>query len=86
MKRKPPRVCGPRQTLDLSSLANLSREQFTAACLDLCERGLLTCMKGEPGADDARYAMTHLPLDNPERHSPAALERYAANRKKLGLT
>lgn len=81
----PPAPGRHNHAVDLSSLANLSREKFTAACRDLCDRGLITCMKGQPGADDARYALTHLPIDHPERHTSEALARYAANRRKLGL-
>lgn len=64
----------------------MPEEAFVSACGDLCEDGLLTCMRGSPGADDAWVVLTYLPLANPEQYSLEALARYRTNRKKIGLS
>jgi hypothetical protein len=39
----------------------------------------LTCTRGEPGADEATYALAWLPLHNPGAFPEVARERHARN-------
>lgn len=65
------------------NLEGLSASELRAALVELCERGLLTCTRGEPGSDDATYAVAWLPLDDPEQYSEAVREQHAENMKKF---
>jgi hypothetical protein len=62
---------------------NMSREEYIEGVKDCCERGLLTCTRGEPGAEGSTYALAWLPLDNPESFPPEVQERHAANMVRL---
>jgi hypothetical protein len=64
---------------------NMSPEEFAAAAKECCDAGLVTCTRGEPGADDATYALAAFPLDNPEQFPPEVRERHAANMRRLGV-
>lgn len=59
------------------------KEDFRTAMIELCESGLLTCTRGRPGDDDATYAFSWLPLDNPEQFPEEVRERYAANMRAI---
>lgn len=60
-----------------------ARHVFRKAARDLCERGLITCTRGNPGDDDAQYALAWLPLDHPEQFSADVRKRHAANMAKF---
>lgn len=62
---------------------NMSAAQFTESVKECCERGLITCTRGEPGTEGATYALAWLPLDNPESFPPEVRERHAANMVRL---
>lgn len=70
---------------EMAAAEGVKPQQLAASCADLCERGLLTLMRGAPGTADAHYALTYLDLDNPSQYSLEALARYRRNRAKLGL-
>jgi len=61
----------------------MNEEEYIASVKECCERGLITCTRGEPGDDGATYALAWLPLDNPERFPPDVRERHAANMARL---
>lgn len=67
----------------LLGLHGLSADELREAVRDLCERGLLTCTRGEPGDDGATYALGWLPLDEPERYPVSVRERHAGNMRRL---
>jgi len=69
---------------DLFDLHGLSAEELCAALIELCERGLLTCTRGSPGEDDARYALAWLPLDGSADYPKSVLERHAENLRRFG--
>lgn len=70
--------------VDRNSGAPLDDDEFRAAVVELCERGLLTCTRGQPGDDDAAYAVAWLPLDKPERFPEEIRRRHAENMRKFG--
>lgn len=59
------------------------RTNKRAALVELCERGLITCTRGNPGDDDATYALAWMPLDNPEEYSADVRARHSANMASL---
>ncbi len=60
--------------------------QFSSEDLvELCDRGLLTCTRGNPGEYGATYALAWLPLDNPEQYSNEVRERHSANMETFSL-
>ena len=61
----------------------LERDELQGSLVELCERGLLTCTRGEPGSNDATYALAWLPLDNPEDYSQVVRDRHAENMRRL---
>jgi hypothetical protein len=61
----------------------LELDELQSALVELCERGLLTCTRGEPGSNGATYALAWLPLDNPEDYSQAARDQHAENMQRL---
>ena len=61
------------------------RGELQSALIELCECGLLTCTRGEPGSDGATYAVAWFQLDNPEDFPTAVRERHAANMRRLGF-
>jgi hypothetical protein len=63
--------------------ALLEPDELQGALVELCERGLLTCTRGEPGSNGATYALTWLPLDNPEDYSQAVRDQHAENMRRL---
>jgi hypothetical protein len=65
------------------NLEGLNAVELRAALIELCERGLLTCTRGEPGSDGATYALAWLPLDDPEQYSETVREQHAENMKKF---
>lgn len=67
------------------NLDGLSGSALSAALVELCERGFLTCTRGEPGTDGATYALTWLPLDNPEEYPEAVRDRHAENMRRFGV-
>ena len=61
----------------------LEPDELHGALVELCEWGLLTCTRGEPGSDGATYALAWLPLDSPEDYSQAVRDRHAKNMRRL---
>jgi hypothetical protein len=61
----------------------LGRRKLQAAAVELCEAGLITCTSGEPGDDEATYALAWLPLDHPEHFGADVREQHAENMAKL---
>lgn len=61
----------------------LEPDELQGALVELCERGLLTCTRGEPGSNGATYALTWLPLNNPEDYSQAVRDQHAENMRRL---
>ena len=61
----------------------LEPDELQGALVELCECGLLTCTRGEPGSDGATYALAWLPLDNPEDYSQAVRDQHAENMRRL---
>jgi len=61
-----------------------SAEEFCAALIELCERGLLTCTSGNPGDDEATYALAWMPLDSSANYQQSVLERHAENLRRFG--
>jgi len=61
------------------------RDEYRAELIELCRRGVITCTRGNPGDDDATYALGWLPLDNPERYADAVREQHARNMRALGV-
>lgn len=68
---------------ELFDLHGLTAVELRAALVELCDRGLLTCTRGEPGLTDATYAVAWLPLDQPENYSQAVRDRHAENMRRL---
>lgn len=64
-------------------LDGLSESEFKAAVVELCERGLLTCTRGQPGEDGATYAVAWLPLDHPDHFPADVRDRHAQNMRRL---
>ena len=62
---------------------SLEPDELQGALGELCERGLLTCTRGEPGSNGATYALAWLPLDNPEDYSQAVRDQHAENMRRL---
>ncbi len=60
-------------------LGRLGKRRLQAATVELCEAGLLTCTRGEPGADDAMYALAFYPLDNPRQFTSEVQARHKRN-------
>lgn len=63
--------------------SRMTRTQFRRAMAELCERGLVTCTHGRPGDDDATYALTWLPLADPESFPEHVRRRHAENMLRL---
>lgn len=61
----------------------ISESEFRMALVDLCARGLLTCTRGEPGDDDASYAVAWLPLDEPDKYSREVRDRHHENMRRF---
>ena len=61
----------------------LEPDELQGALVELCECGLLTCTRGDPGSDGATYALTWLPLDNPQDYSQAVRDRHTENMRWL---
>lgn len=64
-------------------LADLSPEELRAAAVDLCERGLLTCTRGQPGEEKATYAVAWAPLDCPESFPLEVRHRHEENMRRF---
>lgn len=56
---------------------------LAGALVQLCGRGLLTCTRGKPGRDGARYALPWLPLDDPQSYSARVRRLHAKNMKRF---
>ncbi len=67
----------------LRRFCQLPERQLRTAAVQLCNKGLLTCTHGQPGDDDATYAVAWLPLDNPEQFSEEIQERHRRNMKRF---
>jgi len=61
----------------------LEPDELQGALVELCQCGLLTCTRGEPGSVGATYAVAWLPLDNPEGYSQAVRDQHAENMQRL---
>jgi hypothetical protein len=61
----------------------LEPDELHGAVVELCQCGLLTCTRGEPGSNDATYAVAWLPLDDPEDYSQAVRDQHAENMRRL---
>ncbi|MGK2926495.1 MAG: hypothetical protein ACSLE2_12840 [Lysobacterales bacterium] len=70
---------------DLFDLHGLNADELRVALIELCARGLLTCTRGKPGAEDATYALAWHPLDNPEQFEQEVRDRHADNMRRLGF-
>jgi len=66
-----------------SSYELLELVELQGALVELCECGLLTCTRGDPGSVDATYALAWLPLDNPEDYSQSVRNQHAENMRRL---
>lgn len=64
-------------------LHGLSEHEVRDALRELCARGLLTCTRGEPGADGATYALAWLPLDDAAAYPPTVRRLHERNRQRL---
>ena len=64
----------------------LDDAEFKTAVVELCERGLLTCTRGDPGDDDATYAIAWAPLDHAEAYPEEVRDRHADNMGRLDVT
>jgi len=71
------------QLPDFFDLSDMTEAEFCAGINELCASGLITCTRGQPGADDARYAIALFPLDNPEQFSQEVRDRHAANMLRI---
>lgn len=58
---------------------------LSEALVELCERGLLTCTSGRPGAANASYGLGWLPLDDAESFPEGVRRLHAQNMRRLGL-
>jgi hypothetical protein len=72
-----------RERFNLPDPSGMTVDEFRAAMTELCDRGLITCTGGEPGDDDATYALAWMPLDNPERYPPNIRELHSRNMQAL---
>ena len=61
----------------------LSEADLRHAAVELCQAGILTCTRGDPGEPGATYALAWLPLDNPDQYPVEVCERNAANLARL---
>ena len=68
---------------DLFDLRGLNADELRAALIELCERGLLTCTRGNPGDDGATYAVAWYPLDHPEDYPLSVQELHAENMRRF---
>lgn len=74
--------------MDANSAAaqfGMTPHELQVAITLLCDRGLLTCTRGQPGDDDATYALAWLPLDEPESYPAEIRKRHERNMQKLGF-
>jgi len=67
----------------LRRFSQLPEQHIRTAAIQLCKKGLLTCTHGQPGDDDATYAVAWLPLDNPEQYAAEIQERHRRNMEKF---
>ena len=72
-----------RGSADMIELPGLTADEVRAAAIELCARGLLTCTHGQPGEDDATYAMAWLPLDDAHLYPASVRELHALNMQAL---
>lgn len=70
---------------EIDQVALLSDADLRASAVELCEAGLLTCTSGNPGDEDASYAVAWLPLDEPDKYSAAVRRRHQENMRNLGF-
>jgi hypothetical protein len=64
-------------------LGRFGKRRWRAAVIELCEAGLLTCTGGNPGDEEATYALGWFPLDKPEQFSPEVRARHEQNMRTL---
>ena len=67
----------------LARLSSISEPKRRAAIVELCESGLLTCTRGQPGENGATYALGWIPLSNPEDFAIEIRIRHAQNMLKV---
>ena len=53
------------------------------AAVELCQAGILTCTRGDPGEPGATYALAWIPLDDPDQYPSEIRDRNAANLSRL---
>ena len=68
----------------IAVLAGMTETELLKSIQELCRQGLITCTRGEPGDDEATYALSWLPLDNPELYPPEARNLHARNLRRFG--
>jgi hypothetical protein len=69
----------------LPDFSKMTQAEFVAAVTELCEKGMVTCTRGTPGADGAQYALAWLPLDNPQNFSAEIRARHALNMQRMNV-
>lgn len=67
----------------LAEQLGMSESEFRDSITELCVRGLLTCTRGNPGDQDATYALAWLPLDDPENYPADVRQKHAENMRQL---
>jgi hypothetical protein len=72
-----------RRRPTLPDFSTMTQAQFVASMTELCEKGMLTCTRGNPGEDGAQYALAWMPLDHPENFSAEVREQHAANMLRI---
>ena len=64
-------------------LERAAQKQNRAALIELCDSGLLTCTRGQPGEDGATYAVAWEPLDHPDQFPADVRRRHEENMRRL---
>jgi hypothetical protein len=67
----------------LEVVRRTSEADLRHAAVELCQAGILTCTRGDPGEPGATYALAWLPLDDPDQYPSEIRERNAANLARL---
>lgn len=63
----------------------MTESEIRVAVIEPRDRGVFTCTHGQPGDDDANYALAWIPLSKPERHTEHVRARHARNVQALLL-
>jgi hypothetical protein len=63
----------------------MTSSDFRRSMRELCAAGFVTCTRGQPGDDDATYAIGWIPLNDPERYLQDVRERHDRSMRRLGV-